>query len=78
MEVDFLKSMFAKNGYPADFFSAYVNKFLNGKCGTEANTKIIRDKVETIFFLPSPYIGLPSVIAGRKIKDYFNIVVVPN
>ena len=66
-EVDFLKSMFAKNGYPADFFSACVNKFLNGKYGTEANSKIIRDKVETIFVLP--YIGLPSVIFGRKIKD---------
>ena len=39
----------------------------NGKCGAEANIKIIRDKVETIFVLP--FIGLHSVILGRKIKD---------
>ena len=33
-EFDFLKSVFAKNGYPSDFFFACVNKFLNSKCGT--------------------------------------------
>ena len=66
-EIDFLKSVFSKNGYPADFFCACVNKFLNGKCATKSNTKITEDKVETIFFVP--YVGLPSVIFGRKVRD---------
>ena len=66
-EVDFLKRVFANNGYPVDFFLACVNKFLNSKCGTKADTKVIVDKVETIFVVP--YIGLPSIIFGRKIRD---------
>ena len=49
------------------FLHDCVNKFLNSKCGTESTTKIIEDKVETIFFVP--YVGLSSVIFGRKIRD---------
>ena len=66
-EIDFLKSVFVKNGYPVDFFFACVNKFLNNKYDTVSNAKIVEEKVETIFFVP--YVGLPSMIFGRKIRE---------
>ena len=67
-DIGFLKSVYIKNSYPSDLFFACVNKFLNCKCGTVSDTKTIEDKVEPIFFVPY-FVGLPSVIYGRKIRD---------
>ena len=34
-----------------------------------SKVKVVEEKVETLLFIP--YIGLPSIIFGRKIKDLF-------
>ena len=69
-EVDFLKDVFLKNGYPEQLFNSCVRRFLNLKHGeNNSEGKIQDDKVETIFSIP--YIGLPSVIFGRKLKRLF-------
>ena len=42
----------------------------NNKCDKSIqNSKIKEDRVETIFFIP--YIGLPSIIFSRKLKELF-------
>ena len=63
-EIDFLKDIFTKNGYPVDLFFSCLKKFLNVKCGDIKMDKISDDKVETIFSIP--YIGLPSVIFEKS------------
>ena len=69
-DVDFLKDIFSKNGYPEDLFNSCLRRFLNYKCGKEIpNSKVKEDTVETIFSIP--YIGLPSVIFSKKIKELF-------
>ena len=41
---------------------------MNNKCDKSIqNSKIKEDRVEIIFFIP--YIGLPSIIFGRKLKE---------
>ena len=43
---------------------------MNNKCDKSIqNSKIKEDRVETIFFIP--YIGLPSIIFSRKLKELF-------
>ena len=62
--------IFSKNGYPEDLFNSCLRRFLNYKCGKEIlNSKVNEDMVETIFSIP--YIGLPSVIFSKKIKEFF-------
>ena len=68
-EIEFLKTVFVKNGYPVDFFYSCVNKFLNNKHDVNSNVKVSEEKVEAMFSIP--YIGLPSVIYGRKICKLF-------
>ena len=68
-EIDFLKSIFVKNGYPEGFFLSCVNKFLKDKFTNSSNVTVKDDTLETIFFIP--YIGLPSVIFGRKLRELF-------
>ena len=66
-EVDFLRDVFWKNGYPKELFDSCLRHFLNLKhVRDNADSKVEYDKVETIFLIP--YIGLPSVIFGRKLK----------
>lgn len=66
-EVDFLKNIFNQNGYPDHLFFSCVKRFLNSKFKHNTDNKIIDEKVETMFFVP--YIGLPSVIFGRKLRE---------
>ena len=68
-EICFLKDIFKQNGYPEDWFYSCVKKFLSKKHGQVEDRRIVQDKVETLFFIP--YIGLPSVIFGRKLRDIF-------
>ena len=69
-EVDFLKGVFSQNGYPEDLFTSCLRRFVNNKCDKSIqNSKIKEDRVETIFFIP--YIGLPSIIFSRKLKELF-------
>ena len=70
-EIEFLKTVFVKNGYPVDFFYSCVNKFLNNKHDVNSNVKVSEEKVEAMFSIP--YIGLPSVIYGRKICKLFKM-----
>ena len=42
---------------------------MNTKYEGNSKNKITEDRVETIFLVP--YVGLPSVIFGRKLKDLF-------
>ena len=66
-EVDFLRDVFWKNGYPKELFDSCLRHFLNLKhIRDNSEAKVEYDKVETIFLIP--YIGLPSVIFGRKLK----------
>ena len=68
-EIEYLKDVFARNGYPEGLFLSCVNKFLNLKFARGSNVTVKEDKVETIFCIP--YIGLPSVIFGRKLRELF-------
>ena len=68
-EICFLKGIFKQNGYPADLFDSCVKKFLNTTHGQVEDRRILEDMVETLFFIP--YIGLPSVIFGRKLREIF-------
>ena len=69
-EVDFLKGVFSQNGYPEDLFTSCLRRFVNNKCDRSIqNSKNKEDRVETIFFIP--YIGLPSIIFSRKLKELF-------
>ena len=65
----FLRNVFSSNGYPTHLFFNCVNRFLNGKFSNDLDKKVKEDTVETLFFIP--YVGLPSVIFGRKIRDLF-------
>ena len=68
-EIDFLKGIFLKNGYPENVFFSCLRNFLNQTYKNVTKAKVMEDKVETIFFVP--YIGLPSVIFGRKLREMF-------
>ena len=69
-EVDYLRNIFSMNGYPNHIFESCVKQFLNHKCSNEPVERSTKeDVVETMFFIP--YIGLPSLIFGRKIKSLF-------
>ena len=66
-EVDFLRDIFWKNGYPKELFDSCLRHFLNLKhVRDNPEAKVEYDKVETVFLIP--YIGLPSVIFDRKLK----------
>ena len=66
-EVEFLKNLFIRNGYPVKTFYTCLRRFVNNKFKKDTKTKIVDDKVETMFFIP--YIGMSSVIYGRKIRE---------
>ena len=68
-EICFLKDIFKQNGYPGDLFDSCVKKFFNEKHGQVEDTRLLQDVVETLFLIP--YIGLPSVIFGRKLREIF-------
>ena len=46
-----------------------MKKFLNAEHGLVEDRRILEDKEETLFFIP--YIGLPSVLFGRKLREIF-------
>ena len=50
------------------FFSC-VKRFLNNKCDKNVSNRVVEDRVETIFCVP--YLGMPSIIFGRKIREIF-------
>ena len=67
--LNFSKVSLQKNGYPDYIFYSCVKKFVNSKFDNANNVKVTEDKVETVFLIP--YIGLPSVIFGRKLREIF-------
>ena len=73
-EVDFLKDVFMRNGYPEDMFFSSDRRFLEGVYNGKKQ-KIAEDKVETLFFVP--YIGLPAIVFSKKLqrllKENYNI-----
>ena len=69
-EVDFLRDAFVRNGYPVDLFYSCLKRFFNLKHGeNNSNPRIEADKVEAIVYIP--YIGLPSIIFSKKLKELF-------
>ena len=58
-----------KNGYPKRIFWACVKQFTHSKFAGKSAGVAKEDGVETLFSIP--YIGLPSVIFGRKIRESF-------
>ena len=69
-EFEFLKDVFQKNGYPEKLFYSCVRKFLHRKRSGISDKQIKEDGVEAIFCIP--YIGLPSIIFGRKVRALFS------
>ena len=65
--LDFLKNLLIRNGYPVKTFHKCLRRFVNNKFTKDAKTKVVDDKVETMFFIP--YIGMSAVIHGRKIHE---------
>ena len=68
-EVDYLKQIFTRNSYPLELFHTCLKRFVNSKFTAFSNDTVKKDRVEALFFIP--YIGLPSVIFGRKISESF-------
>ena len=68
-EMEHLKNTFVKNSYPEHIFWSCVNSFVNNKFIKKRNDSVKEDGVETIMSIP--YIGLPSIIYGRKIREAF-------
>ena len=68
-EAEYLKQVFKNNGYPLALFYKCLRQFVNSKCTGSSSSKVKEDGVEILFFIP--YIGLPSVIFGRKIRENF-------
>ena len=67
-EIDILRSVFMKNGYPRAVLDKCVNRFLNSKfTPQESSTK---DECVTIL-ISLPYIGRPSVLLARKLQMLF-------
>ena len=67
-EIDTLKDFFKSNGYPVNIFSSCVNRFVNSKF-CQITKSVQEETLETIFIIP--YIGMPSVVFGRKVKQLF-------
>ena len=74
-EICFLKDIFKQNGYPGDLFDSCVKKFLNAIHGQVEDRRISENMMETLFFIP--YIGLLSVMFGRKLRDIFKMYPPP-
>ena len=68
-EIDFLKDIFRKNGYPEKLVSTCVRKFWDRECPGISDKQMKDDGVETIFCIP--YIALPCMIFGRKLRALF-------
>ena len=68
-EIEFLRTIFSKNGYPVDLFWYYVKKFVDSRQTGISNNKVKEDGVETIFSIP--FVGKPSITFGRKIRELF-------
>ena len=61
--------MFIKNGYPEHIFWSCVKRFTNNKFSSKPISTVKEDRIEAMFSIP--YIGLPSVIFGRKVRESF-------
>ena len=68
-EIEILRNMFIKNGYPERIFWSCVKRFTNNKFSSKPVTTVKEDRIEAMFSIP--YIGLPSVIFGRKVRESF-------
>ena len=68
-EIEILRNMFIKNGYPERIFWSCVKRFTNNKFSSKPITTVKEDRIEAMFSIP--YIGLPSVIFGRKVRESF-------
>ena len=68
-EIEILRNMFIKNGYPEHIFWSCVKRFTNNKFSSKPISTVKEDRIEAMFSIP--YIGLPSVIFGRKVRESF-------
>ena len=68
-EVSFLENLFSLNGYSTHLIQSCVNRFVSRKVQVQPNLPPKADSVECIFCIP--YIGQPSIIYARKIKQIF-------
>ena len=66
-EVEFLKSMFIQNAYPAQFFDRVYQKFLKKLKNTEVLNTTDEEK-SLKFNLKVPFIGKESIKFGKKIS----------
>ena len=65
-EVQYLKGLFISNGYPVDIFYQCLNRFVDRKVNSVNAKRVLEDRIEKIFAVP--YIGLSSILFGRKLK----------
>ena len=64
-----LKHFFSLNGYSSQVFQDCVSRFVSKKVQEQPNSRPKEDSVEYVFCIP--YIGKPSVMYSRKIKQIF-------
>ena len=68
-EVGYLKQIFTRNDYSLELFHTCLKRFVNCKFTAFSNNTVKEGRVETLFFIL--YIGLLTVIFGRKIRESF-------
>ena len=66
LEIDFLRNLFIKNGYPRRFFDKIKNKFVS-KLNSNGSDNVLIDEVDKKFVFKIPYVGNPSLLFKRKL-----------
>ena len=79
LEIDSLRKMFSKNGYPSTVFNKMVDRFLSNRNRPQESSEESDNENDPKLFLKVPFIGNSSVNFSRKIsgliKDKFGLDV---
>ena len=70
LEINFLRNLFVKNGYPRRFFDRIKNKFVS-KLNSNNSDNVPIDEVDRKFVFKIPYVGNPSLLFKRKLVKIF-------
>ena len=65
-EIDRLRQIFFRNGYPKPFFDKTKDKFFQDRSSTDRN---IDDKNMRQFSLKVPYVGKPSILFAKRMRQ---------
>lgn len=70
-EVEQLTRLFIRNGYPRNYVSSIVNRFLNNKLTSQRSMKEIESKETDSPVIVLPFFGLCSVEFKKKVEKLF-------